>query len=144
MPFTLRCNSLQVRAILLRERAILLPHARLSRRTCHDVLLHRESRCVRARCTLCGAHQTCAGSHAPSGGANLTLAREERACARATCSCAAENALVRRASDWRRLACSFGTVRATSCVVKASVYTCTLTCAREHWLVRRITDARRT
>src|SRR5215510_13514790 len=44
--------------------------------------------------------------------------------------CAGERQLVRRTSDWRRLGSSFGTVRATSCVVKASGCTCTLTCAR--------------
>ena len=138
-----RCNSLQRHARVLRARAMLLPQARMSLRTCHDVLLHRASRCVRARCNLCGAHQTCAGSHAPSGGAHLTLARCERACARATCSCAAEHARVRRTSDVRRLACSCGTIRATSGTVQAGVCACNLTYAREHWCVRRITDASR-
>jgi SAM-dependent methyltransferase len=42
-----------------------------------------------------------------------------------------------------RLASSFGTVRATSCVVQARLCTCNVTCAHEHGFVRRITASSR-
>src|SRR5215468_10635598 len=133
----MRCNSLQRHARVLRAREMLLPQASMSIRTCHDLLLHRASRCVQARCNLCGENQPCAGSHAPSGGAHLTLARCERACTRATFSCAAENALVPRTSAVRRFACSCGTVRVTSGAVQAGVCACNLTYARANWWIRR-------
>jgi hypothetical protein len=75
MPSTPRCNSLQVRVIVLLAREMLLLQASMRRRTCHDVLWHRESRCVRVRGNVGGDNQTGAGSDAPSGGAHLILAR---------------------------------------------------------------------
>ena len=53
--------------IVLLAHEILLPQASMSMRQGHDLLLHRESRCVRARCNLCGAHQICVGSDSPLG-----------------------------------------------------------------------------
>ena len=70
-----RCNALQRRARGLRAREMRLPHASISMRKGHDLLLHRARRCVRARGHLCGENPTCAGSDAPAGGAHLTRAR---------------------------------------------------------------------